>query len=168
MEYVRDVLDMIREEIGEESFWLGCIAPYAPFIGLADAMRIAADVSEERLRRFFQREEDGFRVRKEIREMVVFAPQNLIMDPPFTRLDLLSCRNLLIYLAPELQKRLLQLFHYSLVPGGLLCLGSSESLGACAGQFLVLDAKCRLFRRTEATLPVLALAFPPGHRQPAP
>ena len=75
---------------------------------------IAADVSPERLSRFFTKEEHGYRVRKEIREMVIFAPQNLIMDPPFTKLDILSCRNLLIYLTPELQKKLIPLFHYSL------------------------------------------------------
>jgi hypothetical protein len=81
---------------------------------------IAGDVSAERLRRFFVQEEHGYQVGKEIRETVIFAPQNLIMDPPFTRLDILCCRNLLIYLAPELQKKLLPLFHYSLNPGGVL------------------------------------------------
>ncbi len=79
---------------------------------------IAADVSAERLRRFFIKEENGYRVGKEIREMVTFATQNVIMDPPFTKLDILICRNLLIYLTPELQKKLLPLFHYSLNPGG--------------------------------------------------
>jgi two-component system CheB/CheR fusion protein len=123
---------------------------------------IAADVSEPRLARFFTAEDGGFRVRKEIREMVVFAPQNLIMDPPFTRLDLLSCRNLLIYLAPELQKKLMLLFHYSLVPGGTLCLGSSESVGAGANMFIPTDPKNRLFRRGEAMLPAQALVFPPA------
>ena len=78
---------------------------------------IAADVSPERLRRFFIKEENGYRVGKEIREMVTFATQNVIMDPPFTKLDILICRNLLIYLTPELQKKLLPLFHYSLNPG---------------------------------------------------
>jgi two-component system CheB/CheR fusion protein len=72
---------------------------------------IAADVSPERLRRFFVQDERGYRVSKEIRELVVFAPQNVIMDPPFTKLDLLSCRNLLIYLAPEVQRKLIPLFH---------------------------------------------------------
>ena len=91
---------------------------------------IAGDVSAERLRRFFVQEEHGYRVGKEIREMVVFAPQNVIMDPPFTKLDILSCRNLLIYLEPELQKKLLPLFHYSLNPGGILFLGSAETVGA--------------------------------------
>ena len=90
---------------------------------------IAADVSPERLDRFFVKDERGYRVAKSIREMVIFAPQNIIMDPPFTKLDLLSCRNLLIYLTPELQKKLLPLFHYSLNPGGILFLGNSETIG---------------------------------------
>src|ERR1039458_6105557 len=90
---------------------------------------IAADVSPERLGRFFARDEHGYRVRKEIREMVIFALQSLIMDPPFTKLDILSCRNLLIYLAPEMQKKLIPLFHYSLSPGGILFLGSAETVG---------------------------------------
>ena len=90
---------------------------------------ISADVSPERLNKFFIQIEHGYRVSKAIREMVIFAPQNLIMDPPFTRMDLLSCRNLLIYLSPELQKGLLPLFHYSLNPGGILFLGKSETVG---------------------------------------
>ena len=87
---------------------------------------IAADVSAQRLQRFFAKDENGYRVAKSIREMVIFAPQNIIMDPPFTKLDLLSCRNLLIYLTPELQMKLLPLFHYSLNPGGYLFLGNAE------------------------------------------
>lgn len=91
---------------------------------------IAADVSPERLRRFFIKEDTGYRVSKEIREMVVFAPQNIISDPPFTKLDVLSCRNLLIYLSPDLQKQLIPLFHYILNPGGVLFLGSAETIGS--------------------------------------
>ena len=90
---------------------------------------IAADVSEARLKRFFTKEEHGYRVRKEIRELVIFAPQNLIMEPPFTKLDILSCRNLLIYLTTEVQKKLIPLFHYSLNPGGILFQGSAETIG---------------------------------------
>src|ERR1039458_4960443 len=90
---------------------------------------ITADVSKERLKRFFTKEERGYRVRKEIREMVIFAPQNVIMDPPFTKLDILTCRNLLIYLTAEVQKKLIPLFHYSLSPGGILFLGSAETIG---------------------------------------
>ena len=121
---------------------------------------IVGDVSAERLRRFFVQDEHGYQVSKEIREMVIFATQNLTMDPPFTRLDMLSCRNLLIYLAPELQKRLLPLFHYSLNPGGVLLLGSAETIGAATDLFAPLDGKTRIFRRLETALPAEPLAFP--------
>ena len=87
---------------------------------------ITTDVSPERLERYFTKEEFGYRVSKQILEMVVFAPQNIMMDPPFTKLDLLSCRNLLIYFTAELQRKLLPLFHYTLSPGGTLFLGSSR------------------------------------------
>jgi two-component system CheB/CheR fusion protein len=92
--------------------------------------------------------------------MVIFAPQNLIMDPPFTKLDLLSCRNLLIYLTPELQKKLLPLFHYSLNPGGILFLGSAESIIGFTDLFAPLDDKARLYRRIEAALGAQAVEFP--------
>jgi two-component system, chemotaxis family, CheB/CheR fusion protein len=123
---------------------------------------IAADISAERLRRFFTQEENGYRVAKEIREMVTFATQNVIMDPPFTKLDILICRNLLIYLTPELQKKLLPLFHYSLNPGGVLFLGSSESISAFTDLFEPLNAKARLFRCRESLLRDIPLAFPPS------
>jgi two-component system CheB/CheR fusion protein len=111
---------------------------------------IAADVSPERLERFFTREEGGFyRVKKEIREMLIFAPHSLIEDPPFTKLDLLSCRNLLIYLEGRLQQQLMPIFHYALRTGGILFLGSSESLGAFAHLFDPLDKKWKLFRRRD-------------------
>jgi two-component system CheB/CheR fusion protein len=85
---------------------------------------IRADVSESRLHRFFNKGEHGdYSVKKEIRETVILAPHNLVMDPPFTKLDFLTCRNLLIYLDGELQKKLIPLFHYSLNPGGILLLG---------------------------------------------
>jgi len=86
-------------------------------------------VTPERLRRFFVKEETAYRVKKEIREMVVFAIQDVIKDPPFTRLDLLSCRNLMIYLEPELQDRLISTFHYALRPGGVLFLSPSRAPG---------------------------------------
>ena len=132
---------------------------------------IAAEVSQERLGRFFTEEPGGYRVRQDIREMVVFAPQNLIMDPPFTKLDLLSCRNVLIYLSPDLQRRLMQLFHYSLLPGGVLCLGSSESIGACPDLFTALAPRSHLFRRSESRRALHAATFPPAFavaRQGAP
>lgn len=110
---------------------------------------IVADVSPERLRRFFVPDERGFRVTKDIREMVVFAPQNMIMDPPFTKIDLLSCRNLLIYLSTDLQKKLIPLFHYALNPGGALLLGSAETVGSFSQLFAPIDAKLRAYRRLE-------------------
>ncbi len=107
---------------------------------------IALDVSPDRLRRFFAKEEGGFRVRKPIREMIVFAVQNVIKDPPFTRLDLISCRNVLIYLEPELQSRLLRVFHYALKPGGVMFLSPSESDGAAPALFSPLGKKWKIFQ----------------------
>jgi two-component system CheB/CheR fusion protein len=107
----------------------------------------SADLARDRLTHFFQAEERGYRISKEIREMVIFAPQNLVMDPPFTKLDILTCRNLLIYLDTELQKRLLPLFHYSLNPGGVLFLGSAETIGSATDLFSPADRKFRLYRR---------------------
>lgn len=108
---------------------------------------ISQDVSPERLHRFFTMEKDHYRVKKEIRDMVVFATQNVIKDPPFTKLDLLSCRNLMIYLNTDLQKRLLLLFHYSLKPGGILFLSPSENLGTNSDLFEPLNRKWKLFQR---------------------
>ncbi|MDP2005633.1 MAG: chemotaxis protein CheB [Rubrivivax sp.] len=107
---------------------------------------IAQDVSPERLRRFFTKDNTGYRVRKEIREMVVFAVQSVIKDPPFTRLDLLSCRNLMIYLEPELQNRLIPAFHYALRPGGVLVLSPSESVGHHAELFEPIDRRVKIYR----------------------
>jgi two-component system CheB/CheR fusion protein len=121
---------------------------------------ISADISEARLKRFFTKEDHGYRVRKEIREMVIFAPQNLIMDPPFTKLDILSCRNLLIYLTPDVQKKLIPLFHYSLLPGGILFQGSAETIGEATALFAPLSGKSRLFRRTESLIRPEQIAFP--------
>ena len=107
---------------------------------------IAQDVPPERLRRFFVKDEAGYRVKKDIREMAVFAVQNVIKDPPFTRLDLLCCRNLLIYLEAELQNRLIPTFHYALKPGGVLCLSPSESIGNHLGLFEPLNRKWKIYR----------------------
>ena len=129
---------------------------------------IAADVSPERLSRFFNQDEHGFRVRKEIREMVIFAPQDLIMDPPFTKLDIMSCRNLLIYLTPEVQKKLMPLFHYSLTPGGILFLGSAETIGSHTDLFAPLSGKSRLWRRTETAAGIEPVEFPSSFSAPPP
>lgn len=123
-------------------------------------LNIAADVSPERLARFFTEEDAGYRVRKEIREMVVFAPHNVAMDPPFTRLDILTCRNLLIYFGPELQAKLMPLFHFSLNPDGVLFLGSAEAIGRFTDLFLPIDSQMRLFRRAGGLQRSAALDFP--------
>ncbi len=121
---------------------------------------IAADVSEVRLRRFFLTEDRGYRIAKEIREMVIFAPQNVIMDPPFTKLDLVTCRNLMIYLEADLQKRILPLFHYCLNAGGTLMLGNSETIGTSTELFTALPGTSRLYRRLETVFRSDLLEFP--------
>lgn len=108
---------------------------------------IASDVSPARLDRFFIREADSYRVRRELRDMVVFASHNVLSDPPFTRLDLISCRNLLIYFEGFLQKSVLSLFAYALNPDGLLFLGTSESTGGSDELFEPLDKKWCIYRR---------------------
>jgi len=129
---------------------------------------IAADVSADRLEKFFICEENGYRVGTEIRGMVTFATQNVIMDPPFTKMDILICRNLLIYLTPELQKKLLPLFHYSLNPGGVLFLGSAETVSAHSELFVPINLKSRIFRRRESVVPTEPVAFPVLHVPAAP
>jgi two-component system CheB/CheR fusion protein len=123
---------------------------------------IAADLSPERLNRFFIQGEHGYQISKTIREMVIFASQNLIMDPPFTKMDFVSCRNLLIYLSPELQKRLLPLFHYSLNPGGVLFLGNSEAIGEYTDCFAPLDDKARLYLRNDFDIGKKPVGFRPA------
>jgi two-component system CheB/CheR fusion protein len=118
---------------------------------------IVQDVTPERLRRFFTKEEAGFRIKKELREMVVFATQNAIRDPPFTRLDLLSCRNLMIYLEPEAQDRLISSFHYALRPGGVLFLSPSESTSHHADLFKPINRKWTLFRTVASAAATRAL-----------
>ncbi len=118
---------------------------------------IAVDVSPKRLERFFTRDDGFYRVRNEIRELAVFAVQNVIKDPPFTKLDMIVCRNLLIYLNNELQKKLLPIFHYALKPDGLLFLGPSETLGASGELFEPLDKRWKIFRRRESATALRAL-----------
>lgn len=133
---------------------------------------IATDVSEERLRRFFITEERGYRVKKELRDHIVFAVQDVLKDPPFTKLDLLSCRNLLIYLRPETQQKLVELFHYSLRPGGFLLLGASETIGNRQDLFETHGGRWKFFEarpasrlpafQTERPIPSLARPEPHG------
>lgn len=112
---------------------------------------IAADMTPERLARFFIAEPGGlaYRVNKSIRDMLVFSEQDVLKDPPFSKLDLVSCRNLLIYFGVELQKKLIPLFHYALNPGGILFLGTSEGVSEFGDLFAVLDRKAKLYQRKE-------------------
>lgn len=115
---------------------------------------IARDVSPERLRRFFVEGDGGYRVAKAIREICVFARQNVLADPPFSRMDVVTCRNVLIYLQPPLQRRLLPILHYALKPSGFLFLGPSETTGTSRELFAVVDGKHKLFRKLPAATPL--------------
>ena len=131
---------------------------------------IAAQVGQERLGRFFTPESDGYRVARNIRDICLFSEHDLIRHPPFSQMDLISCRNLLIYMNTELQNQLLPLFHYALRPGGFLVLGSSESLGHHTDLFAEVDKKNRIFRRRDEVrhrVPEFPIA-PAKHRQPFP
>lgn len=138
------------------------------------ARSLAQDISPERLRRFFVEEEGGYRITKPLREMVVFARQNLVNDPPFSRMDLISCRNLLIYLEPGLQRKVMPMFHYALKPEGFLFLGASESIGTFTDLFEPADKKHKIFSRKAAPAQMLHLPVrkerpgqpPPGRKSP--
>ncbi|HET7867840.1 MAG TPA: CheR family methyltransferase [Burkholderiaceae bacterium] len=123
---------------------------------------IAANVSEERLKRFFTHDTQRgtYRIQKHIRDLVVFSEQDVIKDPPFSKLDLVSCRNLLIYLNADLQRKLIPLFHYALVPGGALFLGTSETVGESARLFHVVDRKWKLYVRLPGDKGAARLALP--------
>jgi len=108
---------------------------------------IEADVSPERLRRFFIRSNGDYQIGKEIREACAFARQNLLKDPPFSKIDLISCRNLLIYLGPQLQKKVLPVLHYALNPAGFLMLGTSETIGQFADLFSTVGKKEKIYKQ---------------------
>jgi len=112
---------------------------------------IAADIPPQRLARFFTQDPDAdaYRINKGIRDILIFSEQDVIQDPPFSKLDLISCRNLLIYMGGELQKKIIPLFHYALNPGGFLFLGTSETVGEFADVFTAMDRKSRLYQRKE-------------------
>ncbi|MBI9073675.1 MAG: PAS domain S-box protein [Melioribacteraceae bacterium] len=124
------------------------------------SQNIVADVESERISQFFTKEEGGFRVNTAIREMVVFAPQNVIKDPPFTKLDLMLCRNLLIYMEADLQKKLMNLFHYSLNAEGIMILGSAENENSQSNQFTPIDAKLKIYKRSLSPVNTELLDFP--------
>src|SRR5260370_4546973 len=110
-----------------------------------------SEISAERLKRFFVRLDGGFQINKSIRDMCIFAKQNLVKDPPFSNLDLVSCRNLLIYLGPVLQRRVIPALHYSLKPGGFLMLGTSENLGGFAEHFGLVDKKDKIYQKRKTS-----------------
>jgi two-component system CheB/CheR fusion protein len=120
---------------------------------------IGTDISPQRLNRFFIKEPGVFRVRKELRDMVVFSLQNIVKDPPFSRLDLVSCRNLMIYMDSVLQKKIIPLFHYTLSPGGILFLGTSESIGDYTDLFQPLNSKWKIFE-CKSKVAGAVLAYP--------
>ena len=131
------------------------------------AKSLVEDLSPERLRRFFVEEEGGWRVSKTLREQVVFARQNVISDPPFSHVDLISCRNLLIYLDGDLQKKIFPAFHYALKPGGFLFLGASESIGSFTNLFGAADKKQKIFVKKPTPTPTFRLPLPGALRVPA-
>jgi two-component system, chemotaxis family, CheB/CheR fusion protein len=130
---------------------------------------IAADVSPERLRRFFVKTDDGqYQIIRPVRDMVVFSTQNISRDPPFSKLDLISCRNLLMYLQAGIQKKVLRILHYSLKPAGFLMLGQSESVGDSSELFSLLDRKNKIYSAKHVVLPVAAIDIEGSGRTPAP
>lgn len=127
---------------------------------------IASDVPPPLLERYFRRDDSGFQIVKEIRERIIFAQHDVLVDAPFTKLDLLSCRNLLIYLETHQQQRLLPLLHYALKPGGILVLGPSETIGSLGNLFEAVNPRWRIFRRrTMAVAPHAMPAFPTSRRR---
>src|SRR6185503_14223227 len=131
----------------------------------------AVDVSPERLRRFFNKEGEGYRIRRELREMVLFALHNFIKDPPFSRLDLVTCRNVLIYLNRSAQERVMDTFHFALNTGGYLFLGTSESVDSSDSLFNMVSREHHIFKSRQTTqrtypvpesIPALRIGQPQG------
>lgn len=129
---------------------------------------IAADISPERLERYFVKEDEHYRVRQEFRETIIFARQNLITAPPFIHLDILCCRNLLIYFSDELQEKLIPIFHYALKPGGVLFLGTAETIGDYGELFKTVDSRQKIFRRRETSAPLIDRLNIPASFTPQP
>ena len=122
-----------------------------------------AEVSPERLRRFFVKGSGGYQVSKTIRDICVFARQNLIKDPPFSNLDLISCRNVLIYFGPVLQQNVIPIFHFALKPNGFLLLGKSEALGSFMDLFSLVDKRYKIYAQKSFHTPRVAAALAPNH-----
>ena len=126
---------------------------------------IAMDISADRLKRFFQKADGGYQIAKTVRDACVFAKQDIGKDPPFSRLDMISCRNVMIYLGPLLQKRILPLFHYALNPNGILFLGSSETVGSFSDMFTAIDKKYKIYTKKTVDIPV-NFEFVPKYAEP--
>lgn len=124
---------------------------------------IAADVSEERIAKYFIKQEKGYAVKKDLREIIVFAQHNLIKDAPFTRLDLLCCRNVMIYLTSELQKKIIPIFYYSLNPKGIMFMGPAETIGGFNELFISIDPKWKIFERRNGDMSVNKMIDFPFH-----
>lgn len=144
LEFLEDAADstpikIFGTDIGEQAIEAARAGAYVE--------NISADVSAERLRQFFVRTEHGFQINKSVREMCIFARQDVTKDPPFSGLDLISCRNVLIYLGPVLQNRVMPIFHYALKPNGFLMLGGAESIGATSELFEEVDRPQRIYRK---------------------
>src|SRR5262249_31151573 len=120
---------------------------------------IAADVTAERLRRFFVKADGQFQISRPVRDMCIFAQQNLTKDPPFSKLDLITCRNVLIYLGPPLQAKVMRLFHYALKPTGFLVLGQSETVGPSGDLFAPTDPHVKMYTRKSSMGAVNQLDF---------
>lgn len=121
---------------------------------------IEVDISPQRLQQYFVKDERGYRINQQVRDMVIFATQNIIMDPPFTKLDVLTCRNLLIYLESALQSKLLPLFHYTLNPHGILLLGNAETIGNSSTLFSAINKTARLYNRIGNSSTTVEIDFP--------
>jgi two-component system CheB/CheR fusion protein len=124
------------------------------------SLNISKDVSQERLNRFFIKNETNYYANTSIREMIVFAPHNVIKDPPFSKLDFIMCRNLLIYMEEELQKKLINLFYYSLNTGGIMLLGNAENISSKEMFFTVIDSKLKLYKRSKSPIVAEMMDFP--------
>jgi len=116
---------------------------------------VVSDVDQELLSRYFIKGDGGYRVNAELRKMLIFSEHNVLCNPPFSRLDLITCRNLFIYLKPETQQDLLQLYYYALNPGGYLFMGTSESVGEMSGAFQVVNNRWKIYQRSESYTPLL-------------
>jgi two-component system, chemotaxis family, CheB/CheR fusion protein len=131
------------------------------------SVKISAEVSQDRLKSFFIKTDDGYRINHEIRDMVVFTQHNVIRHPPFTNIDILSCRNLLIYLDTELQNKMIGLFYYSINPEGFVVLGSAENLGTRGHLFTPVDAKLKIYKRSTSNMIPELFDFSSSFTQPS-